>query len=64
MRGEIPDEGSEKMRWEVGNGLQWTTPVIELSGVGRVQPPVHFSTPQLILKNYLGVRLNPQSSVQ
>jgi len=27
--------------------------------VGRVQPPVHFSTPQL-LKNYLGgVRLNP-----
>ena len=34
-------------------------PVIELLGVGRVQPPVHFSTPQLILKNYLGGQAKP-----
>ena len=28
--------------------------------LGRFNPPVHFSTPQLALKNYLaGVRLNP-----
>src|SRR6218665_4089677 len=33
--------------------------VIELSGVGRVQPPVHFSTPSLFSKITLGVRLNP-----
>src|SRR6218665_2889257 len=33
--------------------------VIELSGVERVQPPVHFSTPQLILKNYLGGQAKP-----
>src|SRR6218665_723127 len=33
--------------------------VIELSGVGSVHPPVHFSTPQLILKNYLGGQAKP-----
>src|SRR6218665_4033955 len=33
--------------------------VIELSGLGGFNSPVHFSTPQLIRKNYLeGVRLN------
>jgi len=36
-------------------------PVIELLGVlGGLNPPVNFSTPQLILKNYLGgVKQNP-----
>src|SRR6218665_1278738 len=35
-------------------------PVIELSGVGRVQPPVHFSTPPAYSQKLpWGVRLNP-----
>src|SRR6218665_1129789 len=33
--------------------------VIELSGTGRVQPPVHYSTPSLFSKITLGVRINP-----
>ena len=30
-----------------------------VGGLVGFNPPVHFSTPQLVLKNYLGVRLNP-----
>ena len=36
-------------KFSVGGGA-----VIELLGVLGVEPPVNFSTPQLILKNYLG----------